>query len=358
MAKESEYTKDKLIGQKGFYVPKAKEYQHRAKDITDPEKRKAVQREKGLINENPGIKTEQGKIFKKQLEDLTGQKQDQIGTYTEAPGGGTPLARGTKAPSDEWVKEHRQMQPRDPETGKFEYNNANAKGTKYPSRGEKTPMFIAGVGFDKIFDKISKTEHNIITDEGKTATARFDMTKGEFIEALKNASEHLGFTTRWSVEEKKGRHTNEEKQALDNGVRGKVSGENLFDYKKDLSKQQERAIAANDSDESKFKGNLESMQLTKQYQAENKNAERKRTKERTERDKRLDKKWSAGQIDDEMIKAVLDVKPTTSEKALENPKKYVETVMHMKNKKGEKRFKNFEDFRHWSMGNRNRGWFD
>lgn len=355
MAKEDAYRKDKLIGQKGFYVPRAKEYEKRAKDIADPAERKAVQKEKGLLDENPGVKTQKGKMFKKQLEELTGQKQNQIGSYTEAPGGGTPLARGTKAPSDEWVKEHRQMQPRDPNTGKFEYNNANAKGTKYPSRGTKTPMFIAGVDFDKIFNKVSQTEHNIITDEGKTAVARLDMTKEEFKEALKNASEELGFTTRWNVQEKKGRHTKEEKEALDNGVRGKVSGENLFDYKKDLSKGQERAIAASDSNESKYKGDLESMQLTKKYQAQNKDQERARTKARTERDKRLNSNWSAGIVNDEMIEAVKDVYPV---KAFEtkDPKEVVQTVMNMKNDDGEKRFKSFEDFRHWSMGNRNKGW--
>ena len=358
MAKEDAYRKDSLKGRAGFYVPKANEYAARAKDISDPKTRKAVQKEKGLLDERPGVKTKQGKMFVKQLEDLTGKKQSQIGSYTEAPGGGTPLARGTKAPSDEWVREHRQMQPRDPNTGQFEYNNANAKGTKYPSRGTKIPMFIKGGDFDKIFDKVSQAEHNIITDEGKTAIARLDMTKGEFMEAIKNASEKLGLTTRWNVQEKKGRHTKEEKEALDNGVKGKVGGENLFDYKKDLSKGQERAIAATDSDESKYKGDLESMQLTKKYQAENKEQERARTKARTERDKRLNANWSSGNIDDEMIEAVKDVYPV---KAFEtnDPKEVVQKVMNMKNEKtGEKRFKSFEDFRHWTMGNRNRGWLD
>lgn len=337
MAKESEYRKDKLKAQVGLYVPRADEYKPRAKTYLE-------KKAKGLIKENPGIKTEQGEIFKKQLEDLTGQKQDQIGTYTEAPGGGTPLARGTKAPSDEWVQEHRKMQPRDPKTGQFEYNNANAKGTKYPSRGEKTPMFLEGDDFTRIFDEIRGTERSIITEDGKNAVARLDMTEGEFKEALINASEHLGFTTRWNVRE-------------GNSKTAKKTNENLFDYKNDLSKAQERAIAANDSDKSKFNGNLESMLLTKKYQRENKDKEHERSEARNQRDEILNSKWRSGNIDDAMIQAVKDVYPVKAFETAKDPKEVVQKVMDMKNDKGEKRFKTFEDFRHWTIGNRNRGWF-
>lgn len=354
MAREDEYRKDKLKAQAGFYVPRANEYKERAKNIADPAERKAIQREKGLLDENPGVKTPQGKKFVKQLEELTGEKQDKIGSYTEAPGGGTPLARGTKAPSDEWVKEHRQMQPRDPNTGQFEYNNANAKGTKYPSRGEKTPMFIKGGDFDKIFNKIKDTEHTIITDEGKTGIARLDMSKGEFMEAIKNASEKLGFTTRWNVENKKGRKTAAEKEALEKGEKGRIGG-GMFKYSNDLSKGQERPIAAKDADESKYKGDLNSMNLTKQYQTEGKNKEHERTKARTIRDEGLNAGWAAGRIDDKMIAAVKDIYPV---KAFEknDPKEVVQGIMNMKDKDGNPRFESFEDFRHWTLGNRNKGW--
>lgn len=347
MAREDEYRKDKLKAQPGLYVPRASEYEKRAQTY-------AEKKAKGLIKENPGVTTPQGKKFVKQLEELTGEKQNKIGSYTEAPGGGTPLARGTKAPSDEWVKEHRQMQPRDPNTGQFEYNNANAKGTKYPSRGEKTPMFIEGEDFDMVFNKIKDTEHTIITDEGKTAIARLDMTAGEFKEAIKNASEKLGFTTRWNVENKKGRKSAAEKEALAKGEKGRIGG-GMFKYSNDLSKGQERAIAASDADESKYKGDLESMNLTKQYQKESKEKEHDRSKARNNRDKELNAAWESGDIDDEMIAAVKDIYPV-KEFDTKDPEEVVQKIMDMKDKNGKPRFKNFEEFRHWTLGNRNKGW--
>ena len=59
-------------------------------------------------------------------EAILGENKGKIGEYQEAPGGGTPLAAGQKAPSKEWVAENRKMQPRD-ENGQFTYNSANAK---------------------------------------------------------------------------------------------------------------------------------------------------------------------------------------------------------------------------------------
>lgn len=254
-----------------FYKPKQEEIKARAKDIKDPNDRKEAQYRKGMLVNAPGVKTEKGKEYVAKLEELTGEKQDKIGSYKEAPGGGTPLAKGTKAPSDEWVKEHRQMQPRDPETGQFEYNNANAKGVKYPSRGKKIPTFVKGNDFDKI---LKRNEHIIITDEGKTAIARLDMNNFEFTEALVNASENLGFTTRWAVESKKGRKSQKEHELLEQGEKGRIGtrvetgkdygpekksfyeGFNkVFDksYNKEFTPAEEKAIAAAFSDPSKFK---------------------------------------------------------------------------------------------------------
>lgn len=68
-----------------------------------------------------------------------------IGEFAEAPGGGKPLPKGAKAPSKEWVKENRKMQPRDTD-GTFTYNSANKKPLEYgPSRGKTVPPFLSGV---------------------------------------------------------------------------------------------------------------------------------------------------------------------------------------------------------------------
>ena len=64
-----------------FYVPKDSEYKQRAKDIPNKAKRIQTQYNKGLLQDAPGVKTEKGKEYVKQLEDLTGEKQDKIGTY-------------------------------------------------------------------------------------------------------------------------------------------------------------------------------------------------------------------------------------------------------------------------------------
>lgn len=266
-----------------FYKPKQEEMKARAKDISDPNKRKEEQYRRGMIKNAPGITTDKGKEYVQKLEELTGEKQDKIGSYKEAPGGGTPLAKGTKAPSDEWVKAHRQMQPRDPETGQFEYNNANAKGVKYPSRGKKVPTFVKGNDFDKI---LKRNEHIIITEEGKTAIARLNMSKGEFNEAIVNASEELGLTTLWMTESKKGRKSQKEHELLEKGEKGRIgtrvetgkdygpekksvySGFNkVFDnsYERTLSIAQEKAIATVNSDPSKFRSDVYEIAQAKGY---------------------------------------------------------------------------------------------
>ena len=362
-----------------FYVPKYKEYKPRAKDIADKKERIAAQKEKGLLQDAPGVQTEKGKEYVKQLEDLTGEKQDKIGTYKEAPGGGTPLARGTKAPSDEWVKEHRQMQPRDPATGQFEYNNANAKGVKYPSRGKKAVMFIKGGDFDKIFNR---NEHIIIDEQGRTAIARLDMTAEEFKEGVINASEKLGFTTRWTSETKKGRKSKAEHEALDRGDKGRLGnrvfnkkGEKVSDYSNktqqsygDLSKGQERQIVASDSDQDKFKIDVDTQNEIKAMQERNKrqqefnrtgvttdeNGNKIRTSNnRLARDKKLNSAWGkTDNISDEMVEAISELTPNAAFQNAKDQKKAAARIMNMKDKNGNRRFKNFEDYRHWALAYR------
>ena len=88
---------------------------------------------------------------------------DKIGTYQEAPGGGTPASGGgrgamkknfkvvdSKEEADAIRKNDpdakiRYNQPRD-EDGQFTYNSANAKELVYgPSRGYTVPPFLRGV---------------------------------------------------------------------------------------------------------------------------------------------------------------------------------------------------------------------
>jgi hypothetical protein len=85
------------------------------------------------------------RILKSGKDEKGNTPEDKIGGYKEAPGGGTPLAKGEKAPNKEWVLENREMQPRNPD-GTFGYNSQNGKDLKYgPSRGVTVPHFLRGV---------------------------------------------------------------------------------------------------------------------------------------------------------------------------------------------------------------------
>lgn len=99
-----------------------------------------------------------------------------IGTYKESYGGGTPLAKGEKAPSEEWLKENRVQQPRDAD-GQFTYNSANNKELKYgPSRGKTIPPFLLG---SKCLYAIKKKSS--VAFGGKVYWAGVDMSLEEFI---------------------------------------------------------------------------------------------------------------------------------------------------------------------------------
>ena len=160
---------------------------------------------------------------------------DKIGTYQEAPGGGTPLGKGQKAPSKEWVAENRVMQPRD-EDGQFTYNSANAKELKYgPSRGKTIPPFLKGKEL-KFAEKgqILKTEDN---GKWQISISTIDMSVEEMIERCKNyMSDSEGFAGmgEGSTIEKKGRMSKAEKQSGEGEVEGKK-----FDFSKAGKKTQE-----------------------------------------------------------------------------------------------------------------------
>lgn len=152
--------------------------------------------------------------------------EDKIGTYKEAPGGGTPLPAGQKAPSSEWVQEHRQMQPRNPD-GTFGYNSLNGKDLKYgPSRGFTVPHFLRGVEL-KFLEKGSK----YVVNEGSqyaTYILAIDLTKENLIQICKQYRNHQGgFLGAYNeiMEKKKGRQSKEEKEAIAKGEEGEIRKE-------------------------------------------------------------------------------------------------------------------------------------
>lgn len=158
-----------------------------------------------------------GKIF--------GKKQAQkIGTYQEAPGGGTAVDGGgrgamkknfkvvnSKEEADAIREENpkaviRYNQPRD-EDGRFTYNSANGKPIQEDkSRGVTVPPFLRGAKM------VFATKKRGIVSEGTTWNFNINMTAGELtskfqdIFRAKNAAD--------SVERKKGRKSNVEKQAI------------------------------------------------------------------------------------------------------------------------------------------------
>ena len=161
------------------------------------------------------------------LEKVIGKNAaDRLGTFKEAPGGGTPLKSGQKAPSKEWVAEHRVMQPRD-EDGKFTYNSANLKDLKYqPSRGKTIPPFLKGVRLTFTKKKIGK-----YTVSGKDVySVDIKMTPEEFLKSMQqyynnNDEGFKGMQT--SAEgnhtKKRGRRSQYEKDMINKGEEGFAS---------------------------------------------------------------------------------------------------------------------------------------
>ncbi|MBR3208888.1 MAG: hypothetical protein IKF82_01325 [Bacilli bacterium] len=145
---------------------------------------------------------------------ILGKASEKIGSYSEAPGGGTPLAKGEKAPSKEWVDAHRKMQPRD-EDGQFTYNSANGKGLKYgPSRGTTVPPFLKGI---KLTYCAPGTKLKIEGDGGiKVKIMTIDMSVEEIVSSCKSyieSEEGFAGMGKGSSIDKMGRKSKAEKEA-------------------------------------------------------------------------------------------------------------------------------------------------
>lgn len=132
---------------------------------------------------------------------------DKLGNFQEAPGGGKPLGKGEKAPSKDWVRKNRKMQPRDDE-GKFTYNAVNLKPLKYgPSRGETTPPIVKNTNFEKIFNK----KETVVVDNNNRIKVIVNNEYNDFLSMFKEYSDKRGFG--FKAETKKGRWSKEEKEA-------------------------------------------------------------------------------------------------------------------------------------------------
>lgn len=158
------------------------------------------------------------------LEKVIGQNAaNKLGTFKEAPGGGTPLKGGQKAPSKEWVAEHRVMQPRD-EDGKFTYNSANLKDLKFqPSRGKTIPPFLRGVRLTFAKKKVGK----YTVSGGNVYNVDINMTPEEFLESMQQYynNDEKGFKGMQTAAEgkyskKRGRRSQYEKDMINKGEEG------------------------------------------------------------------------------------------------------------------------------------------
>lgn len=149
---------------------------------------------------------------------LPEEAREKIGGYKEAPGGGTPLGAGEKAPSKEWVAANRKMQPRDAD-GQFTYNSVNAKPLEYgPSRGKTVPPFLRGVQ-----QKYARKKGDIIIGEdGKRYLATIDLTSDDLVNTYKRYIESKGdFAVGESAfKGKAGRQSKKEKEAISKGYTG------------------------------------------------------------------------------------------------------------------------------------------
>lgn len=161
-------------------------------------------------------------------EGILGKNKEKLGTYQEAPGGGKPLAKGEKAPSPEWVRENRKMQPRD-EDGKFTYNSANLKPLKYgPSRGETIPPFLrGGINIDFVAVE-SKTV--VLGEDGKRYLLGLNIKKEDIIESYKNYMEDGFIGLESKMKGKRGRVSSFEKEKIEQGVEGILKGLNKKEY--------------------------------------------------------------------------------------------------------------------------------
>lgn len=196
---------------------------------------------------------------------------DKIGTYQEAPGGGTPVSGGgrgamkgnfkvvnSKAEADKIRETNpdakiRYNQPRD-EDGQFTYNSSNAKElVTGPSRGHTIPPFLRGVNikFAEVGSKIRTKEDGKL----KTLLSTVNMSKEALIMACKEyVKEEEGFLgmNKGTTIEKKGRASKAEKATKGtNFVVDKEGNRENFDFGKSAtSTQKELADAQKEHEES------------------------------------------------------------------------------------------------------------
>lgn len=147
----------------------------------------------------------------------------EMGHYQEAPGGGTPLAKGQKAPSKQWVDDNRQMQPRD-ENGQFTYNAANFKDRKYDYHGKADSDMPWLKGHQNFAVKTGDT----IVFSDKTYKALSEMTLQELSDKYKshNIFADNAEEVNKALATKKGKKATIAKKAIEEGKEGvAVAGE-------------------------------------------------------------------------------------------------------------------------------------
>lgn len=174
-----------------------------------------------------------GKIFGK-------NQAKSIGTYQEAPGGGTAVDGGgrgamkknfkvvnSKEEADAIREENpkaviRYNQPRD-EDGRFTYNSANAKElVEGPSRGHTVPPFLRGV---KIVYAIKK--NTAMVYDKTTWGFQIQMESADLVKKFQDI---LGAKSAADlVERKKGRKSNAEKEAIKKNRAGFVGETTILD---------------------------------------------------------------------------------------------------------------------------------
>lgn len=157
-----------------------------------------------------------------------------IGTYNEAPGGGTPKSGGGRGAmkkdfvvvdskeeadaikADNPKAKIRYNQPRDAE-GKFTYNSANNKPlVDGPSRGETIPPFLIGSKLLYAIKKDSKVSH-----EGKVYWTGLDMSYDEFIRECQEFRPDSDI--RKALKGKGGKRNKEEKEAIESKTSGFIN---------------------------------------------------------------------------------------------------------------------------------------
>ena len=199
----------------------------------------------GKVDPNSKFKVKPGEKWeeptKGEKATLGTEHANQIGSYGEDTGGGTPKQDGggrgamnknfvvADSPDDPKAvqakaqgKKVRYLQPR-LDNGQFTYNSANRKKLYYPkSRGETVPPFLIGMNANWLFNK--KGEHTAILDGHVLILKNTKWTADSLYETCKQyiTEGKKGFdkVTNADFVGKKGSQSKEEKQAIASGFSG------------------------------------------------------------------------------------------------------------------------------------------